>query len=78
LLTKRQNSGCIWLESIKCKTFSGYSQYILHSDPEDPQKDLYDVDNENTVIVLEDWYHTPAMRLEEQMFSTNNTDLLTP
>jgi len=26
-------------------------------DPDDPQKHLYDVDNDDTVITLADWYH---------------------
>ncbi|KIJ44604.1 multicopper oxidase [Sphaerobolus stellatus SS14] len=30
-------------------------------DPEDPHLSLYDVDNDDTVITLADWYHTPAM-----------------
>ncbi|KAG8738525.1 laccase [Ceratobasidium sp. 414] len=51
-------------------------------DPNDPQKNLYDVDDENTIVMLEDWYvpwyHTPAPVLEKQMFSTSNTALLSP
>ncbi|CAE6482500.1 unnamed protein product [Rhizoctonia solani] len=47
-------------------------------DPNDPHKSLYDVDDANTVVMLEDWYHTPAPVLEHQMFSTNNTALLSP
>ena len=29
-------------------------------DPDDPLADLYDVDNETTVITLADWYHETA------------------
>ncbi|KAG6826462.1 hypothetical protein H0H92_015691 [Tricholoma furcatifolium] len=29
-------------------------------DPHDPHKSMYDVDDDNTVITLADWYHTPA------------------
>ncbi|CAE6438717.1 unnamed protein product [Rhizoctonia solani] len=47
-------------------------------DRNDPHKSLYDVDDANTVVMLEDWYHTPAPVLEHQMFSTNNTALLSP
>ncbi|KAJ6459068.1 laccase [Mycena sanguinolenta] len=32
-------------------------------DPEDPNLDLYDVDDETTVITLADWYHGPASTL---------------
>ncbi|CEL60149.1 laccase, multicopper oxidase, benzenediol:oxygen oxidorectuctase [Rhizoctonia solani AG-1 IB] len=72
-------TGTFWYHAhLSSQYVDGLRGALVVYDPEDPQKDLYDVDNENTVIVLEDWYHTPAMRLEEQMFSTNNTDLLTP
>ncbi|KAJ7438114.1 laccase [Mycena galericulata] len=33
---------------------------IVVYDPNDPAKDLYDVDNDDTVITLADWYHYPA------------------
>ncbi|CAE6445716.1 unnamed protein product [Rhizoctonia solani] len=72
----------LWWYTVRTHKFqhmcSRRSQHVLHSDPEDPHRALYDFDDENTIIVLEDWYHTPAIQLEEQMFSTNNTDLLTP
>ncbi|KAF7364261.1 Laccase I [Mycena sanguinolenta] len=29
-------------------------------DPNDPQKNLYDVDDETTIITLSDWYHYPS------------------
>jgi iron transport multicopper oxidase len=32
-------------------------------DPNDPNKHLYDVDNENTVLTIADWYHTAAQFL---------------
>ena len=36
--------------------------HSLHQDDlNDPQKDLYDVDDETTVITLADWYHPPAL-----------------
>ena len=41
-------------------------------DPDDPHAALYDVDDESTVVVLADWYHTPAIQLNEQFFSNNN------
>ncbi|KAJ6579664.1 laccase [Mycena vulgaris] len=34
--------------------------------PDDPQKDLWDVDDETTVITLADWYHSPAEGLMAQ------------
>ncbi|KAJ7713601.1 laccase 17 [Mycena metata] len=34
--------------------------------PDDPQKNLWDVDDASTVITLADWYHTPAEQLMAQ------------
>ncbi|KAJ7117080.1 laccase [Mycena epipterygia] len=36
------------------------------ADPDDPQKDLWDVDDPSTIITLADWYHTPAEALMAQ------------
>ncbi|CAE6472720.1 unnamed protein product [Rhizoctonia solani] len=58
-----------------------YEYFILTygaADPDDPQKNLYDVDDETTIITLDDWYHTPAPTLQEQFFSTSNTALNAP
>jgi iron transport multicopper oxidase len=37
----------------------------LFLDPEDPQKRLYDVDDETTVITLSDYFHTSARTLSQ-------------
>ncbi|CAE6466116.1 Multicopper oxidase [Rhizoctonia solani] len=72
-------TGTFWYHAhLSSQYVDGLRGALVVYDPEDPHRDLYDVDDENTVIVLEDWYHTPAIQLEEEMFSTNNTDLLTP
>ncbi|GJJ09803.1 hypothetical protein Clacol_004027 [Clathrus columnatus] len=42
---------------------------LLRNDPEDPHLDLYDVDDETTVISLSDWYHTTAFNLENAWFA---------
>ncbi|KAF7319803.1 Laccase G [Mycena kentingensis (nom. inval.)] len=36
---------------------------LLRYDPNDPHADLYDVDDDTTVITLADWYHGPASTL---------------
>ncbi|KAH9926904.1 Cupredoxin [Fomitopsis serialis] len=36
---------------------------LIVYDPDDPHKDLYDVDDDTTVITLADWYHLPANEL---------------
>ncbi|CUA72896.1 laccase, multicopper oxidase, benzenediol:oxygen oxidorectuctase [Rhizoctonia solani] len=57
---------------------SSYVDGLRGPYPNDPHKALYDVDDKDTVVMLEDWYHTPAPALEKQMFSVNNTALLSP
>ncbi|CAE6436574.1 unnamed protein product, partial [Rhizoctonia solani] len=48
-----------------------FSQYVdglrgpLVIYPKDPHKHLYDVDDEKTVLVLGDWYHTPSKEILE-------------
>lgn len=37
-------------------------------DPEDPHASLYDVDDENTIITLADWWHTPAIAVCKPFF----------
>ncbi|KAI9450886.1 Cupredoxin, partial [Lactarius psammicola] len=32
-------------------------------DPDDPHSDLYDIDDEHTVITLGDWYHYPSSQV---------------
>ncbi|QRV94725.1 Multicopper oxidase [Ceratobasidium sp. AG-Ba] len=72
-------TGTFWYHShLASQYVDGLRGPSTALDPNDPQKNLYDVDDENTVVVLEDWYHTPAPTLEKQMFSTNNTQLLSP
>lgn len=39
-------------------------------DPNDPLRHLYDVDNEDTVITLAEWYHLLAPAATNQFFST--------
>ncbi|KAG9100807.1 laccase [Ceratobasidium sp. 392] len=51
---------------------------LIIYDPQDPQRNLYDVDDATTIITLEDWYHLPAPTLQAQFFSTNNTALAAP
>jgi iron transport multicopper oxidase len=47
-------------------------------DPHDPQKHLYDVDDESTIITLADWYHNPAPQLTQQcVYILSLTPLLT-
>ncbi|KAF7341772.1 Multicopper oxidase [Mycena sanguinolenta] len=38
----------------------------FYHDPDDPQKNLWDVDDASTIITLADWYHAPAEQLMAQ------------
>ncbi|CAE7185313.1 unnamed protein product [Rhizoctonia solani] len=74
-----EQTGTFWYHGhISSQYVDGLRGALVVYDPEDPHSALYDVDDENTVIVLEDWYHTPAPQLETTMFSTDNVDLMTP
>ncbi|CAE7217617.1 unnamed protein product [Rhizoctonia solani] len=41
-----------------------FSTTIIMSHPEDPHKDLYDIDNHETVLTLGDWYHNSSVAIE--------------
>ncbi|KAJ7055783.1 laccase [Mycena amicta] len=56
--------GTYWYHShLSTQYCDGLRGAIVVYDPNDPQKDLYDVDDESTVITLADWYHGPAHTL---------------
>ncbi|GAB1526701.1 ferroxidase, multicopper oxidase [Rhizoctonia solani] len=72
-------TGTFWYHShLSSQYVDGLRGALVVYDPNDPHKALYDVDDESTVITLDDWYHTPAPTLQEQFFSTNNTALNAP
>ncbi|KAG5722008.1 Laccase-1 [Termitomyces sp. T112] len=54
-------AGTFWYHShLSTQYCDGLRGVFVIYDPNDPHKDLYDVDNEDTVITLADWYHTVA------------------
>ncbi|EMD32497.1 laccase [Gelatoporia subvermispora B] len=56
-----QQAGTFWYHShLKQQYCDGLRGPLVVYDPEDPHRHLYDHDDENTVITLSDWYHTPA------------------
>ncbi|CAE6424865.1 unnamed protein product [Rhizoctonia solani] len=72
-------TGTFWYHShLSSQYVDGLRGPLVIYDPDDPHKNLYDVDDETTVITLDDWYHTPAPTLQEQFFSTTNTALNAP
>ncbi|KAJ7124460.1 laccase 17 [Mycena epipterygia] len=47
-------------------SITGITDTLLTDDPDDPLGDLYDVDDDSTIITLADWYHEPAEQLMDQ------------
>ncbi|KAI0923673.1 laccase [Taiwanofungus camphoratus] len=54
-------AGTFWYHShLALQYCDGLRGPLVIYDPEDPHADLYDVDDESTVITLADWYHVAA------------------
>ncbi|KAF9493097.1 hypothetical protein BDN71DRAFT_1607093 [Pleurotus eryngii] len=54
-------AGTFWYHShLSTQYCDGLRGVFVVYDPEDPHRSLYDVDDEDTVITLADWYHVPA------------------
>ncbi|KZP21863.1 multicopper oxidase [Athelia psychrophila] len=59
--TATDQAGTFWYHShLGTQYCDGLRGPMVIYDPEDPYLDLYDVDDDTTVIVLSDWYHTVA------------------
>ncbi|KAJ7083804.1 laccase [Mycena epipterygia] len=57
----REQAGTFWYHShLSTQYCDGLRGAMVVYDRSDPQRHLYDVDNESTVITLADWYHIPA------------------
>ncbi|KAI0290166.1 laccase [Russula brevipes] len=53
-----EQTGTYWYHShFQAQYCDGLRGALVIYDPNDPHKALYDVDDENTVITLADWYH---------------------
>ncbi|KAF8511284.1 laccase [Hysterangium stoloniferum] len=57
--------------AITSSRFS-WAQYAL--DPNDPHKDLYDVDDKSTIITLTDWYHESAKKLGDDWINNRTIE----
>ncbi|KAG6914739.1 hypothetical protein DXG01_015673 [Tephrocybe rancida] len=56
-----QQAGTYWYHSHYASQYcDGLRGAFVVYDPDDPYQDLYDFDNETTIITLADWYHEPA------------------
>ncbi|KAH9951951.1 laccase [Amylocystis lapponica] len=57
-------AGTFWYHShLALQYCDGLRGPFIVYDPNDPHKSLYDVDDDNTVITLADWYHVPAPQI---------------
>ncbi|EEB94858.1 hypothetical protein MPER_06264, partial [Moniliophthora perniciosa FA553] len=53
-----EQAGTYWYHShFRAQYCDGLRGPLVIYDPQDPHQDLYDIDDENTVITLADWYH---------------------
>jgi len=53
--------GTYWYHShLSTQYCDGLRGALIIDDPNDPYQDLYDVDDDTTVLTLSDWYHLPA------------------
>ncbi|KAJ6496186.1 yellow laccase [Mycena sanguinolenta] len=53
--------GTFWYHShLSTQYCDGLRGPLVIYDPNDPQKSLYDIDDETTIITLADWYHYPS------------------
>ncbi|KAF7352053.1 Multicopper oxidase [Mycena venus] len=59
-------TGTYWFHSHLSTQYADGERGTLVIYPDDPQKDLWDVDDASTIITLADWYHTPAEQLMAQ------------
>ncbi|KAJ7138287.1 laccase 1 [Mycena epipterygia] len=54
-------AGTFWYHShLATQYCDGLRGVFIVNDPHDPQKYLYDVDDDSTIITLADWYHFPS------------------
>jgi iron transport multicopper oxidase len=57
-LSVPDQTGTYWYHShFRAQYCDGLRGVLIIDDPNDPHKYLYDVDNDDTVITLADWYH---------------------
>ncbi|KAJ3829467.1 laccase 1 [Lentinula raphanica] len=59
-------AGSFWYHShMSVQYCDGLRGPMVVYDPEDPYKDMYDIDDASTIITLADWYHLSASQLAE-------------
>ncbi|KIJ50346.1 multicopper oxidase [Sphaerobolus stellatus SS14] len=68
-------AGTFWYHShLSTQYADGIRGPIVIYDPHDPQKYLYDVDSDQTIITLADWYHTTALVATNQWLNQGGNE----
>ncbi|THV05652.1 putative laccase 1d precursor [Dendrothele bispora CBS 962.96] len=69
-------SGSYWYHShLSTQYCDGLRGAFIVYDPDDPLGDLYDVDDESTIITLADWYHNPAPDAQDDFFQSGTVPI---
>ncbi|ESK93292.1 laccase [Moniliophthora roreri MCA 2997] len=70
-------AGTFWYHShLSTQYCDGLRGALVVYDPEDPHRGLYDVDDENTIITLVDWYHDPSPSYVRKSFQAPDSTLI--
>ncbi|KAK1231182.1 laccase, multicopper oxidase, benzenediol:oxygen oxidorectuctase [Marasmius sp. AFHP31] len=69
-------TGNYWYHShLSTQYCDGLRGAFIVYDPDDPLKDLYDVDDESTIITLADWYHVVAPDAQTDFFKSGTVPI---
>ncbi|KAH7891030.1 laccase [Phlebopus sp. FC_14] len=70
----REQAGTFWYHSHQSLQYcDGLRGALVIYDPKDPHAHLYDVDDENTVIMLSDWFHEVSNKVVGPPFNPSST-----
>ncbi|KAK7438178.1 hypothetical protein VKT23_018108 [Stygiomarasmius scandens] len=59
-----EQTGTFWYHSqLSVQYVDGLRGALIIYDPDDPQQDLYDIDDESTIIQVGDWWHNSSVSL---------------
>lgn len=69
-------TGNYWYHShLSTQYCDGLRGAFVVYDPDDPLKDLYDVDDDSTIITLSDWYHEVAPDAQDGFFKSGTVPI---
>ncbi|KAK7464216.1 Laccase-1 [Stygiomarasmius scandens] len=69
-------TGNYWYHShLSTQYCDGLRGAFIVYDPDDPLKDLYDVDDDSTIITLADWYHDVAPDAQDDFFQSGTVPI---